>query len=518
MSKEEKDRGIDRGEPVGSETPEDVATLYSWANLHGAKYRDFSAPRREHRAQMRATQAAEAARTAEDAASQKSESGQAGAEHASQQVPPMSAEFSQAGSVEEEPRVTYVREYGTPAAPRAPELPRTGQAPPAYYPPAQGSSAYQDPYLAPPASYSAPVPTRQESQGRPQQLQHPMPAERQHQAPAAAQHPAQPQSPPQRMTAPSEWQYGEGTAAGPSTGPAFQETLQHSRERMASRWFALKGVFSHPQGGEPEATVVRSRENRPPVLAVFSLAGGVGKTSLVATLGRALASYGERSLLVDASPFGMLPYYFGSRDRRPGTVRTFTPPGGMADAPVHLLSLDGEAHDAENAKNRAQSEESFNEEITRAAVGMQRVVIDLTTASGPAVAQILRLASTVLVPVVPDLNSIVSLDALDNFFGQQTSVDGRRVQPYYLLNQFDPSLPLHLDVREVLRQQLGDRLLPTVVRRTPAVSEALAEGMTVIDYAANSQVAEDYLNIAAWLRNVSAPAAASLRGLRWSEK
>jgi len=190
----------------------------------------------------------------------------------------------------------------------------------------------------------------------------------------------------------------------------------------------------------------------------------------------------------------------------------------MADAPVHLLSLDGEAHDAENAKNRAQSEESFNEEITRAAVGMQRVVIDLTTASGPAVAQILRLASTVLVPVVPDLNSIVSLDALDNFFGQQTSVDGRRVQPYYLLNQFDPSLPLHLDVREVLRQQLGDRLLPTVVRRTPAVSEALAEGMTVIDYAANSQVAEDYLNIAAWLRNVSAPAAASLRGLRWSEK
>ena len=28
-------------------TPEDVATLYSWANLHGAKYRDFSAARRK---------------------------------------------------------------------------------------------------------------------------------------------------------------------------------------------------------------------------------------------------------------------------------------------------------------------------------------------------------------------------------------------------------------------------------------------------------------------------------------
>ena len=57
------------------ETPEDVAVLYSWANLHGAKYRDFSASRREYRAQMRhraAEQQAEAElqakRDAEEAA------------------------------------------------------------------------------------------------------------------------------------------------------------------------------------------------------------------------------------------------------------------------------------------------------------------------------------------------------------------------------------------------------------------------------------------------------------------
>jgi hypothetical protein len=41
------------------ETPEDVAILYSWANLHGAKYRDFSASRREYRAQVRHRQAEE---------------------------------------------------------------------------------------------------------------------------------------------------------------------------------------------------------------------------------------------------------------------------------------------------------------------------------------------------------------------------------------------------------------------------------------------------------------------------
>jgi cellulose synthase operon protein YhjQ len=149
---------------------------------------------------------------------------------------------------------------------------------------------------------------------------------------------------------------------------------------------------------------------------------------------------------------------------------------------------------------------------------MQRVVIDATTASGHLAKQIMHVATCVLVPIVPDLNSVVSLTTVDNFFRQQTGADGRPVAPFYLLNQFDASLPLHLDVREVLRQQLGDRLLPTVVRRSPAVSEALAEGMTVVDYAPNSPVTEDYLNIAAWLRNVSAPAAASFRGSRWSER
>src|SRR5947208_17122074 len=47
-------RGTDKIDDLGiAETPEDVAVLYSWANLHGAKYRDFTASRREYRAQLR---------------------------------------------------------------------------------------------------------------------------------------------------------------------------------------------------------------------------------------------------------------------------------------------------------------------------------------------------------------------------------------------------------------------------------------------------------------------------------
>ncbi len=80
--------GTDRTEDRASaETPEDVAVLYSWANLHGAKYRDFSASRREYRAQLRRraaeqvreqallaqAEAEAAAKTAETAARQAAE-------------------------------------------------------------------------------------------------------------------------------------------------------------------------------------------------------------------------------------------------------------------------------------------------------------------------------------------------------------------------------------------------------------------------------------------------------------
>ena len=52
-------------------TPEDVATLYSWANLHGAKYRDFSSSRavarEETRLRAEAAEAAERLRLQEEA-------------------------------------------------------------------------------------------------------------------------------------------------------------------------------------------------------------------------------------------------------------------------------------------------------------------------------------------------------------------------------------------------------------------------------------------------------------------
>jgi cellulose synthase operon protein YhjQ len=318
--------------------------------------------------------------------------------------------------------------------------------------------------------------------------------------------------------------------------PAVDDTLVGSRDRIANRWYALKSVFD-PQAA-PAEQVPSQPPARVPVLAVFSLAGGVGKTSLVASLGRALSARGERVLLVDTAAYGLLPFFFGARDQRPGMLRTFNPPGVSAEAPIQLVTLDPDGHapefhaasinqdpnqapvrDPDQVPLPATNQDWLAQEVSRYSRGSNRVLVDLPTASGSTTRRVLRLNPVILVPVGPDMNSVVSVGAIEAFFRNNGApAGGKQIMPYYVLNQFDYSLPLHLDVREILREQIGDRLLPFALRRSPAVSEALAEGMTVMDYAPNAVVAEDYANLADWVRSLSAPATQSRPGVRWSER
>jgi len=261
-----------------------------------------------------------------------------------------------------------------------------------------------------------------------------------------------------------------------------------------------------------EAVQPAAVTSRAPVMAVFSLAGGVGKTSLVATLGRALAARGEKVLLVDTAAYGLLPFFFGARDQRSGTLRTFSPPGASGDAPVQMVAID-----PESLAPDAGGQDALSTEIGKFARGAGRIIVDLATASGATTRRVMRMAPLVLVPVVPDMNSVVSVSSIEAFFHHNSSA-GKQVLPYYVLNQFDPSIPLHLDIREVLREQLGDRLLAFAIRRASAVTEALAEGMTVMDYAPNSSAAEDFGSLAAWVKSLSSPAGTTYRGVRWSER
>jgi cellulose synthase operon protein YhjQ len=319
----------------------------------------------------------------------------------------------------------------------------------------------------------------------------------------------------------SETATGRPSGPNPVAGPR-REPLPPPREEVPTRWYALHSFVGPAKVAlEPPVTLPKSFTPRPPFLAVFSVAGGVGKTCLVATLGRALSALGEHVLLADTAAWGLLPFYFGSRVCKPGVVRTFSPPSlpsqrPGADAPVQLLSLQAERYPRDD-----RDYDPLLARLVRDGRGVSRILVDVNTAGKEVVSRLQLLRPTVLVPMLPDMNSVASLVSLETLLAHPADRPGRETEQatsFYVLNQFDSASRLHLDVREILQQRLGDRLLPFVLRRNTAVSEALAEGMTVIDYASDSAVAEDYRHLAGWLRSIAAPASVGEGGLRWSER
>jgi cellulose synthase operon protein YhjQ len=592
-------------EPI-AETPEDVAILYSWANLHGAKYRDFSASRREYRAQVRhraaeelrqselraqaqaEAAAADAERTAREAeraalASERYESPmdreralreaevaarRASAERVEAARRAEAAAIAEAAARREEREIAEAHASAerqaarwndsemrrrSLAGPQPSRVPSLGGDP---YEIVQGSTVDSElptpnrslEYTQPQRyreEMGRPVLRKTESEIRPRRGFRPDQASGIRQAysgPATEsggrgradlQRIAPAYDPPsglrenlQQEYFPPVVQRGEDRSWQPAQDPAAPawlyggspsgsrpavptDTLQESREKVASRWYALKGVFDGSEAMQEDSP---HKEVRTPALAVFSLAGGVGKTSLVATLGRALSSLGEKVLLADTTSHGLLPYYFGATELKPGVVRTFSPPSGSTDAPIHLVSYEVDV------RADADAQQVLADEITHSAGGVQRLLVDFNSSSGWLIRRFSGMSTTVLVPVAADMNSVISLQTVEKYFHGAVDAQNGPLLPRYVLNQFDASLPLHLDVREVLRRQLGERLLPFVIRRSPAVSEALAEGMTVIDYQPEGAISEDYLTLAKWLRGISAPAMQGFRTVRWSER
>ena len=495
--------------PDMHETPEDVASLYSWANLHGGKYRDFSASRAQMREKtrqrmeqvieeerLRAQQEAEAQRAALAAVTEGGAhhmdftSDQAAHEAAQEAAQSVAGEAVRRGTQQ----VPYDSGHSAPeaVAPTA-EQPASPTEP----------GAVQSPFHEPESEPTQPAPWQRPA----------VPAVFAHEREEAAceQRTSWFSGEPRENNTRPAWLMPERTeTAQPAVSAAPRDTLQGSRDRIVSRWFALRSIFEDNVPPPPGPTAELAR---PPVLAVFSLAGGVGKSSLAATLARMLSARSERVLLVDTAAYGLLPFYFGARDQRPGVLRTFNPPMASGDAPIQMIAIDPQSLGVE-----ANNIEALATEIEKHSRGVGRVIVDLATASGATARRILRLAPQILVPLVPDMSSVVSVSSIDTFFDHTFAAGAKPTLPYYVLNQFDPSLPLHLDIREVLREQLGERLLTFALRHSAAVSEALAEGMTVMDYAPNSVLSEDYANLAGWVKSLSAPASNSFRGVRWSER
>ena len=240
-----------------------------------------------------------------------------------------------------------------------------------------------------------------------------------------------------------------------------------------------------------------------PLVFVSSLAGGAGGTTISATLGRCLAGWGDRVAVAETQASLVLPYHFSARESGDSEFLRFDVPGshqsvqlirGIARSQTSLMTA--------TSQNLA-AEVALLERLRESAAVSDRLFLDASRLSVEDILATEGSLQTILIPIVPDLVCALSVLDLEERLATELANLSRSNPPYYVLNKFDNTLALHRDIQVLLKSSLGNRLLPILIRSSDAVPEALAKGMTVIDYCPEAGVAQDFLQLAEWVRTVT---------------
>lgn len=275
----------------------------------------------------------------------------------------------------------------------------------------------------------------------------------------------------------------------PALAPGEASKAENSRLEVVKastpRWSLLQELSgeSEKSAGDEKPSV--------PIYAVCSANGGTGKTTVVATLARALSHSGENVLLVHGTRQAAAPLHFGAQVSPAGRLRTFVPPHA-GEGRVHIL-----AHPFDEVAPSEPSDVWLPREVNALGSEIDRAVVEVGSILGEE-AGLVSAARFALVVLAPDMNAVMGVAD----FRQMAEAAPGRV--FFLLNKFNPDSAFHAEVRQNLRMQLGERLLPVTIRRSDVVAEALAAGMTVLDYAPASAPAEDFQKLAAWAKEITA--------------
>jgi cellulose synthase operon protein YhjQ len=240
-----------------------------------------------------------------------------------------------------------------------------------------------------------------------------------------------------------------------------------------------------------------------PTIAIASLAGGVGRTTLMAHLATLAARSGHWSLALEWDPQNAAALHFGAGQ---------PPVDGLAaraerGEPWHeaaLRSGDGVlllpfGEIASGALCRWQSRLEAEphwlhqalSQLNRPASGW--TFIDTPRAPCTLLASAAHAADAVLLVLRADAAAAAQIDAATAL------ADGR---PFgAVINGFDAAQPLQVDVQAALLDALGDRLSPYSVHRDAAVPEAFARQLALPDAAPHAQAHHDLHGLWRWLQD-----------------
>ncbi|KAF1006244.1 MAG: Cellulose biosynthesis protein BcsQ [Pseudomonas fluorescens] len=234
------------------------------------------------------------------------------------------------------------------------------------------------------------------------------------------------------------------------------------------------------------------------VVALVSINGGVGRSTLVTALSSGLQRLGQPVVAVDLDPQNALHNHFGLEPATPGIGRTslrhepwqqilHTGFGGCQVIPFGETDLQQQ----ESLQRWLKQEPDWLARHLSALDLSPRhtVIIDTPAGNNPYLHQALNVADVVLVIARTDAASLGTLAQMDQLLAPYLE---RQAAPrcHHVINQLDESSGFSLDMARVFEKRLGSNLLE-MVHRDPVISESLASSSDPLDYDARSVACDD---------------------------
>jgi len=263
---------------------------------------------------------------------------------------------------------------------------------------------------------------------------------------------------------------------------------------------ALARLLPRPQG--------RGRTNGgPPVARVIAFAnqkGGVAKTTTTLNLGVALAEKGKRVMAVDLDPQGNLTM---SQGWNPDEIER-----SMFDVLVHKLPITEIVQTSEIDVAVSSIDLAGAELALASMIGRERalekallpvreeydfILIDTPPSLGLLTINALVASSGVIVPVQCEYLSLRGLVQLENTLSMIRENLNPTVEIQGILpTMYDKRLLHSREAVEILKENFGDLVLETKIRKTVRYAEAPVKGMSVLKYDPSGEAATMYRDLA----------------------
>ncbi|AOE65788.1 cellulose synthase operon protein YhjQ [Pseudomonas fluorescens] len=259
-----------------------------------------------------------------------------------------------------------------------------------------------------------------------------------------------------------------------------------------------------PRANE-QTQAVAGAAPRPSVVALVSVNGGVGRSTLATALSSGLQRHGEPVVALDLDPQNALRLHFGVSPTAPGIGvaslqhaqwETLQQPGFAGSRVIPFGDSDTQQQEKLQRWLKDEPDWLAQHLAPLDLSARHTVVIDTPAGNNVYVHQALNVADVVLVIAQADAASLGTLDQLQALLAPHLERE-RPPQVHFVINQLDEDNAFSLDMVEAFKQRLNKA--PWEVHRDMAISEALAFGADPLDSLAAGLASDDINDLCRWL-------------------